>query len=79
MLIIAKFFLTILMALKWLHTSSKSAGFQQLESDQIHLLSVARSQNYEDRKEISAGIISDLLIFYYPIRLNAWSPTFLSF
>lgn len=46
--------------------SSKSAGFQQLESDQIHLLSAAWSQNSEDRKEISAGINSDLLIFYYP-------------
>lgn len=66
MLVIAKFFLTILMALKWLHMSSKSAGFQQLESDQIHLLSAAWSQNSEDRKEISASINSDLLIFYYP-------------
>lgn len=67
MLVITNSFLPILIALKWLHTSSKSAAFQQLESDQIHLLSAAWSQNSEDKKKKnSAGINSDLLIFYYP-------------
>ena len=68
MLVIAKSCLPILIALKWSHSSSKSAAFQQLEADQIHLLSDAWSQNSEDKKKkkISAGINSDLLIFYYP-------------
>lgn len=67
MLVIAKSCLPILIALKWSHSSSKSAAFQQLEADQIHLLSAAWSQNSEDKKKkISAGINSDLLIFYYP-------------